>query len=877
MNKLFKLTLLLSVVLIGTSTFGQGIKGKIIDADIKEGIVGAMVSIENTSYSTSTDLQGNFSLRVPKGDYKIVFSFSGYTKKVIPIVIPATTIVALPDISLEEATGTTEDEVLILVGSRSTEGRGKNEGTAPVDVVTSEQLQAFGQMDLNQILNFLVPAFNSNRQSGSDVSDHVDPSSFRGFGPDQTLVLLNGKRYHQASLIGTFGTRGRGNTVTDLNTIPVSSIDHIEILRDGAAAQYGSDAIAGVINIVLKSTSNELSGAINSGIYGAGDGLMINPSLNYGIKIGQNGFLNLTGEVLSKAKTFRKSDDQYKDEFGNTGRNLFGDASYTNSSFFLNSEFSVTEKIKFYSSGGINFRTTDSQGFTVTDSSTSNVISLFPKGYEPRIGSNIFDGSLTMGFKTKINSGWEIDLYNTFGQNKIKLSTLNTLNPSQALFTKIKNQTNFDAGGYSLSQNVLGISFTKRFENLLSGVNVSFGSELRNESYTITAGEEASWSRYGNDQNIRGGAQNFPGIRPENANTNSRRNFGIYGDVEIDVTKDWLIATALRYENYSDFGGTLNGKIASRIKVNDLISFRASLSSGFRAPSLPQIHFGTIINDVVFDEVTQKPTYVERLIAASDSPVTKALGVPSLKQETSLNGSFGFVLQPSKDFSISVDAYAVSVFDRIILTGQFSAITPEIEKIFKGLGVEKVQFFTNGLDTKTLGLDITANYTAKLGSGTLTSTLGVNFNSLTIEKVVAPTLLAQQSEDFLGEREKSLITQQTPKYKLLALSNYQLNKFLASVRFTGFSSASIVNYNSIESPPHSEIYLMNDYDAKVTTDLSVGYELSKNIRFMLNGSNIFNVYPNKQNPNDTETGGMYESVQMGFGGSFYSMRLKLKF
>lgn len=870
MKKLFKLTLLIIPVLFSTTIFGQGVKGKVIDADIKEGIVGATISIENTAYSTSTDLQGNFSIKLPKGEYKMSISFSGYDKKVVSIFVPSTTVITLPDISLEEATTATEDEVLILVGSRATEGRGKNEGTAPVDVISSEQLQAFGQMDLNQILHFLVPAFNSNRQSGSDIADHVDPTSLRGLGPDQTLVLLNGKRYHQTALIGTFGTRGKGNTGTDLNSIPVSSIDHIEILRDGAAAQYGSDAIAGVINVVLKSSTKEFSGSINAGLYGASDGLMINPSVNYGLKVGQNGFINITGEILSKAKTFRNADAQYLDYKNQNGRTLFGDASYVNSSLYLNSEFNLSEKIKFYSSGGVNFRSTDAQGFTVDSLNPRNVKSLFPNGYEPRIGSNIFDGSLTVGFKAKTNTGWEIDLYNVYGRNNILLSTLNTVNPSQVASTSIKNQINFDAGGYNFSQNTTGLTFTKGFDNFLSGANLSLGSEFRTDYYGIVAGEESSWRHYGTDQDIAGGAQNFPGIRAENALNASRTNLGVYGDVEVNVTNSWLIATALRYENYSDFGGTLNGKIAFRIKANDILSFRGSFSSGFRAPSLAQSYFGTTINDVIVDEVTSKPAYEERLIANNQNPITKALGIPSLKQETSLNASLGFVLQPSKDFSVSVDAYAVNVKDRIVLTGEFYATDRGLENIFNNLGVNGAQFFANALDTKSLGLDIVVNHRATLGKGQFTSSIAFNYNDLSIDKVNTNAELVGREEQFLGTRERSLIQFAAPKYKFHALIDYKLDKFSAGLRFSGFSSMDLVDYNSINTLP-------NHYDAKVTTDLSAGYELSKNIRFVLNGSNIFNVYPNKQDPNNTETGGMYEAVQMGFGGSFYSVRLKLKF
>lgn len=867
MKKLFKLTLLIIPFLVSATAFAQGIKGKVIDADIKEGIVGATVTIENTPYSTSTDLQGNYSIKLPKGDYKMSISFSGYEKKIISVVVPATTIITLPDVSLEEAIATAQDEVLVLVGSRATEGRGKNETTAPIDVVTSEQLQAFGQMDLNQILHFLVPAFNSNRQSGADIADHVDPTSLRGLGPDQTLVLINGKRYHQSALIGTFGSRGKGNTGTDLNTIPVAAIDHIEILRDGAAAQYGSDAIAGVINVVLKSTTKELTGSINGGIHTTGDGVIFNPNLNYGLKIGENGFLNITAEVLSKEKTFRPSDSQFADS---NPRVLFGDASYVNSSFYLNSEVALSGKTKFYSSGGINFRSTDAQGFTVEANSDRNVKSVFPNGYEPRIGSDIFDGSLTIGLKTKTNNGWEIDLYNTYGKNNLKLSTLNTVNPSQVLSTNVKNQINFDAGGYSLSQNTTGLTFTKSLENVLSGVNISLGSEFRTDAYGVVAGEEASWKRYGNDIEVAGGAQNFPGIRPDNALTASRTNFGVYGDAEVNVTNSWLIATALRYENYSDFGGTLNGKIASRIKVADALSFRGSFSSGFRAPSLAQVYFGTVINDVVVDEITKKPTYVERLIANNQSSITKALGVPSLKQETSLNASLGFVIQPSKDFSVSVDGYAVNVKNRIVLTGEFSASDKGLESIFNNLGVVAAQFFANAIDTKTYGVDVVTNYTAKIGEGSLTSSLAFNYNHLDVDRVVTTGALTGREEQLLDRRERSLITYAAPKYKFHALLDYKLNRFSSSVRVSGFSSMELVDYNSANVLP-------NIYGAKMTTDLSVGYSLSDKIKFVLNGSNIFNVYPDKQNPGDTETGGMYEAVQMGYGGSFYSARLKFKF
>jgi iron complex outermembrane recepter protein len=866
MKKLFPLTQLTIVFLFFcATTFGQGIKGKVIDADIKEGIVGASVSIENSSYSTSTDLQGNYSLKVPKGDYKLVISFSGYEKKIIPIVVPATAIITMPDISLEEATGLSEDEILISVGTRSQTVRTKIESSVPIDIFTSQQLTAFGQTDLNSILHYLAPSFNANRQSGSDMADHIDPTSIRGMGSDQILVLVNGKRYHQYAQIGLFGTRGRGNNGTDLNTIPVSSVERIEILRDGAAAQYGSDAIAGVINVVLKSTTG-FTGNINSGIHGAGDGLIMNANLNQGFKVGEKGFVNLTGEFLSKAKTFRPApNDPLLTDFQ---RVKFGESSYENSSLYLNSEFGVGANSTFYLFGGINSRKGDSQGFTVDYESERNVLGLYPNGYEPRIGSSIFDGTVTAGFRTQLGKDIKFDLYNTFGSNNIQQYSLNTVNPSLGT----KSPTDFDAGSYSLTQNVTGFTMSKYYDAVLDGLNVAIGGEHRVDAYGIKAGEEASWKVYPTTENLAGGSQNFPGINPKYATNGSktRTNTSLYLDTELDVTKKFFISSALRSEYYSDFGWALGGKFATRYTFSDKFAVRGAINSGFRAPSLPQLFFGSALNDVVTDENTGVASYVEKLITPNSSQLTRAIGIPQLQPEIATNFSLGFSYQPTANLLFTIDGYSADAHGRIVLTSDFDANDPKFKNIFNDPNLQSAKFFANAIDTRSNGFDVTATYSAEIGKGRLSSSLGFNYNNLYIEEIDVPEGLEDYESNFLGARGQSLIVNSAPRTKFHMIFDYKKERFSANIRFNGFSGMQYIDYNETNEMP-------NTYDYRLTTDVSFGYEFSKSVRLNVGGNNIFNALPNRQFTGDTETGGMYEPVQMGFGGSYFYGRLNFNF
>lgn len=458
------------------------IKGKIISQN-GEPLVSITIAIKGTSISTLTDGEGNFSIEAQHGDY-LVISTAGFKTKEVKIE----DISEMLTISLEEFSGL-DIETTAIIGSRD-QTRSKDDSPVAVDIIDLKDcVNQSGNVELNQILQFIAPSFNANRQTGADGADHVDPSSLRGLGPDQVLFLVNGKRYHPSALINVFGTRGRGNAGTDLNSIPATAVDHIEILRDGAAAQYGSDAVAGVINVVLKSqnqgtTANVSYGANVTGwgsslnydnfkgkvIPKATDGNTLNATLSHGFQLGKKGFLNITADYLSKAKTLRPNNSELFESY----RNGAGNAELSNSNLFFNGKLALG-KGELYAFGGYSLRKTDMFNWNIPiDDPTRNVYEIFPNGYNPHIASDISNYTASVGYKMKLGK-WNADLSNTIGKNNVHLSTNNTLNPS--LLTK--SPTKFDNGGYGIQQNTTNIDLDRKFNNILSGLNLAFGGEYR--------------------------------------------------------------------------------------------------------------------------------------------------------------------------------------------------------------------------------------------------------------------------------------------------------------------------------------------------------------------------------------------------------------
>lgn len=585
----------------------QVVKGNISDASGMP-IAGVNVVEKGTTNGAISDFDGNFSISA-NGNSILVFSYVGYDSKEIAVNNRSTFNVTLDD-------GVSLDEVM-LVGSRSPK-RTAIDTAVPVDVINVADIASnTGKVEVNEILQYAAPSFNASKQSGSDGADHIVPASLRGLGPDQTLVLINGKRRHQSSLVNIFGTRGRGNSGTDLNAIPANAIKRIEVLRDGASAQYGSDAIAGVINIVLKDNTDGFTGGITYGAYSTAigdgweeatgetlsnvegenrldgkskswDGETVKIDANYGVSLNDaGGYMNFTTEFLSRQNTLRP---------GFSWRQGYGSAGVDGFNFMINSALPINDNTEIYAFGGRNYRDTDAYAFSrdsFANGDNRSVPSLYPNGFTPRITSNITDVSVSVGVRHEMENGWNVDFNNTFGRNFFHYYIKDSNNASM----QDLSPTDFDAGGHYLSQNTTGLDFNKYLDDVASGLSLAFGFEYRTENFGIFAGEEASYGLYdengviitnpavqtvatdSNGDVLSGSSQGFPGYSPDNEVDRSRTNYGIYFDTELNVSEAFMLAGALRFEQYSDFGSTFNGKLASRLKVTDNFTLRGSIST----------------------------------------------------------------------------------------------------------------------------------------------------------------------------------------------------------------------------------------------------------------------------------------------------------
>jgi iron complex outermembrane recepter protein len=871
-----KALLFLALVLYVNIASAQNVlKGKVTDAQ-NQTLHGVSVIEKGTNNGVFTDNEGNYTISYKDENSILAFSFVGLMGQEITVGKQKELNITLVS---NNVLGMVE-----VVGSRR-QDRTAVESVVPVDIIeVSRLMTTLGQPDVNQMLQYVAPSFNSNKQSGADGADHIDPATLRGLGPDQTLVLINGKRRHQSSLINLFGSRGRGNTGTDLNAIPISAIDHIEILRDGAAAQYGSDAIAGVINIVLKSTTNEFTGELTSGVRNSTpaskydvlkedkkyDGMLSQLSGNYGTKIGDKGFVNVTLDYSKLDHTFRRADPT-KYENG-VYRNKFGDAASENFATYFNSSFNTGENTEIYMFGGYNYRFTDAFAFSRDANEERNVLDIYPNGFDPRIQSIITDKSFSVGMKTLIR-GWKVDFNNTFGVNNFHYNVDNTLNSSLLA----KSPTRFDAGGFSLAQNTTVLDVSRLFPGVAEGLNVAFGAEHRIETYQIVAGEEASYKTYGHpifsidgDTIFRpGGSQGFPGFQPANELKESRSNFGSYVDLEMDVTKKFVISAAARLEHYSDFGNTINGKLASRYKISDNFSLRGSLSSGFRAPSLAQLFFNSTFTDIVAGQA------IDKIIAKNNSPITRELGIPALKQEVSTNAGLGFTAK-AEALTLTVDAYYVQIKGRIVLTGAFTSDDPIIGDELKKLNIGAAQFFTNAVNTTTKGVDAILTYSTSFSDQqTLRFSLASNFNNMVIDKIYTNQKLQGKEGTYFGLREQYFLLASAPKSKFNFDIDYSKENFFTNLRLTRFGMVKLINWsdNGDKIADPGEV---DTYNPKIAVDLSVGYNL-KNFTFTLGGLNILNTYPDKHDPGLTESGGIWDCVQMGFSGAFYFAKVGFKF
>ena len=945
-----KLCMTLGMILCSYLLFAQKTYTiKVVDSKTGSPVSGASVKLRSNNKGVMTGDDGYGKLQAAVNDVLEISSI-GYKAREL-------TLGNQQDITISLESSAVDIGDVVVVGTRGAP-RAKTETAVPVDVIKINQVGLpTARMDLTSILNIAAPSFNYNKQSGADGADHIDLGTLRGLGPDQTLVLINGKRRHQTAFVGLFGSRGRGNSGADLNAFPQSSVDRIEILRDGASAQYGSDAMAGVMNIILKKDVNHWT--INTGWAGFYDtkynayktradnqyyyskpidGQTFTLSANNGLSMGKSGgFVNFSFDLLTQGKTYRQVADTNiasnpKALPLNSSRRAFGDGSVTTYGALYNMELPVRDsKTVFYSFGSFNSKASDAFAYTRNLSARPDRFPvdaggtpLFVEGimrrsidgevyYNPHIGSHINDGSIALGLKGMSARNWNWDISITNGKNDFQYFGDKTFNASLVGNT---TQTYFIDGGFRFRQATINLDFSKAFRSVLSGMNIGYGFEYRNEKYNINKGEEGSYIQYPNAFGQAPGSQGFPGFSPADVIMSTRYNFSGYGDVELNVNPNWLVDAALRLEAYSDFGSVANFKFASRYKAADNFNIRGSVSTGFRAPSLQQINFSNTITSFSGGQLVQSR------ISRNADPVTKSAGIPDLKEETSLNASLGFAWKPVSGLTVTLDGYMVKVKDRIVLSGLFDKDDATLPSSFTSqlaaLGVQTAQFFANSVNTTNYGVDVVADYVKKWGKHRFKALLAGNFQSMKVDKVNIPLALDdsyRHRKTFFSDREEAFLLASAPKAKMNLGLEYTCDKLSVGTNITYYGNiktlgfgwtglASAIGTNGPGDPaisgsftgidPYVDIDGYSDgihvakeifnYKGKFTTDVFASYKFCKSFTLFVGADNIFNVHPNfAAVPNaryeafDNETGGPWESVQMGVNGRKLFTKLAFNF
>lgn len=754
-----------------------------------------------------------------------------------------------------------------IIGSRRVNASA-TDTPVPIDFIPlSKSSEQGGQFDLAQTLQYISPSFNSTRQTGADGADLIDSASLRGLGSDQTLVLVNGKRRHTTALVNLFGARNRGNTGTDLNAIPVLAIDNVQVLRDGAAAQYGSDAIAGVMNISLKK-SKGCEAILGYSQYSVGDGKNYLPSAYCGFGIGENGVLGITAEYSDRGRSNRA-------EPGNP--RIIGDTQSKNSTLYLNGELPTTSTGKLYFTLGAQNRDASSAAFArggvgSDDIPSRNSEAMYPAGFVPFINADISDRYAIIGHRWQVGD-WTTDLSQTYGSNEMRYRISNTINASIANQDLLRggagrSASAFQAGGFLFSQATTNLDFSRFFDGFFQGANVAFGAEFRRENYQIFAGEAGSYiDADGVGFGGNAGSQGFPGFQPNDATNRNRDSTAVYADIETDLTQQLKLQTAVRAENYSDFGSTTTGKLAASFKASEQLLFRGSVSSGFRAPSLQQVYFSSTFTDFI----SGQPQDV--VLAPNGGTIANAAGIPKLKEENSKNATLGFTLNPSKTTSITADLYQIDITDRIGLSGRFDADNfPALGATLAALGVGQAQFFVNSIDTKTKGLDLTVSNKTNLGDGKLSTFLALNLSQTEVVSVHAPASLKGYESVLLSERERLFIEQGGPRTKATLGFDYSQGAWETNLKIIHFGSQTLGTFSGTENGVPNAFY-----EPKTSADLSFTYSFDKNTKLTFGGNNIFNVKPTKQDPNETDNGFIYDSVQFGLNGASYFAKFWKRF
>lgn len=830
-----------------------------------------------------------------------------------------------PAFAQEGANDADPAAAIVVIGTRRTD-RTVADSTVPIDVISGDALQNSGTTETNKLLNQLVPSFNFPQPSLTDGTDSLRPATLRGLSPDQVLVLVNGKRRHQSSLINLNGSVGRGSTAVDMNTIPPLAIERIEVLRDGASSLYGSDAIAGVINIQLKRSVGgkaqisfgkyitqmdgvdqvdtvdptltsptfaigtngfySVSGGDNPVISYTGkdrkrnDGDTYTMATNIGLPVGANGYLNFTAEYKDRSPTNRSGPDIRRNYFAagdprettiDRYWHRYGDGESKDMNFFVNAGVDLSEAVEFYTFGSYGVRDGNGAGFYRRSldirnqdwsASTTSFVPIYADGFLPLIESQIVDISAAAGIRGDLGA-WNYDLSLVYGSNRLDYGVSNSVNTSLGGANSLRK---FNAGGLRSGQTSLNLDVQRELDiGIGKSVSFAFGGEWRNENYKIVPGEEQSWINgpfSAAPYGAAGGSQVFPGFRPSNATDVSRDSFAGYVELDSDITDSFTLQLAGRYEHFSDFGDTVNGKAAARFEPISGLAFRGSISTGFRAPSLAQQSFQTTSTNNVGGQLIEIGTF------PVTSAVAIALGAQPLKPEKSVNIGGGVSFTMIDGLSITADYYNIKINDRITLTENLQGADIVSTLTAAGItGVSSARFFINGIDTRTQGLDIVASYRLPdFGAGTVRLSAGFNLNDTKITD--RRTFSGFTAQRLFARQESYRLTEGQPKDKLNVSLDWVYDKVGLTLRTNRYgkvflpSSYSTSANNNNIDLAPGEVPGDIFLSPKWVTDMELRIKPIESVQIAVGANNIFDVYP------DRLPFGTVDGVNYGLNNSF---------
>ena len=760
-------------------------------------------------------------------------------------------------------------DTLIVTGTRVAD-RTVAESQSPIDIITPETLEATGTTELATALARALPSLNFPRPAMADGTSGVRPAQLRGLSPDQVLILVNGKRRHISAMVNVNGTIGRGSSAVDLNTIPVAAIERVEVLRDGASAQYGSDAIGGVVNIVLKGSGDGGSLALGGGQYSEGDGKQWQLSGDAGLTLsGGGGTVHVAAQTGHQDMTNRSGAYQgtapNTGNFPGVGETAFklGDPDVDQSALSINADLKVGDNTSLYLTAMGSNRDITSFAFYRSKNHSGQgalLAQVYPDGYVPEINQDARDRSVVLGLKGVSAGGWNWDVSYNFGENRLGFRTQNTINYALG----VNSPRSFYDGALDYKQQVVNADISKPIDiGLAYPATLSFGAEYRNESWEQSAGEPDSY--------FGSGAQGFGGFTPRNAGSYERHNYAVYAGLEGDFTDKFSAGVAGRYEDYSDFGNQFSGKLSARYAFTEAAALRATVATGFRAPSLSQQHYQAVTTNIISGTAYETGTFPAAGAAA------QALGAEPLKAETSLSYSLGLVLQPAERVYVTVDAYQINIDDRIVLSSNLNiANNAAAQAVLANLGITNVtsaRYFNNAIDTRTRGIDVVGTWNVPLQASTLNLTASYNYNKTDVTRIAPnPAALDALGANLerMGRDERGRIEEGFPRDKFALGAGWNLQHWdfnAGATRYGTFTGRHATN------PAQDQTY-----GAKWTLDLSANFRPDEHWIVTLGADNALDEYP-EQNTYANSTFGLipYSLYSpFGFNGRYVYGRVSYK-